>query len=335
MGAAANDRVPVEFTFDIFKLTKGEQNKGAGVSFRFVTHNAKQEQPTGAGEWPWADKAKEKAYQERLKDLQRRGVSIEGARPGTEAWAEVNKLAEEFGCFEYRGKEVFDYQVMGLEIPAGLFRNAQLGNPGTVKDPRTGKDVPAPRLSVYVKCETPGQLLGMAEPDLYLLEYEQPFALNYVKGMIGLWCRLCILVGLAVTCSTYLSGVLSLLAAALIFSAGFFSDHMRDLAANRTVGGGPFESMSRLMKAEQPTAPSGESAGAKALISADKGWAWMMRRVQKMVPDLDTFDWSAFVAEGFNINSQYLVVNLLTTMGYLLPWGVLAYYLMKSREVAA
>ena len=31
----------------------------------------------------------------------------------------------------------------------------------------------------------------------------------------------------------------------------------------------------------------------------------------------------------------YLLVNVLVTFGYLLPWAILAYYLMKSREVAA
>ena len=41
------------------------------------------------------------------------------------------------------------------------------------------------------------------------------------------------------------------------------------------------------------------------------------------------------MSEGFNVNTEYLVVNLLVTFGYLLPWAVLAYYLMKSREVAA
>jgi len=334
MGTAQDDRVPVEFTFDIFKLTKGEQNKGAFVSFRFVTHNARQQQPTEAGPWPWVDKQREKEYQERKKEISKR-VNLDGARPGTPAWAEVNKLAEEFGCYEFGSKEVFDYQVMGLELPAGLFRNALQGNPGTEKDPRTEKDVPFPRVSVYVKCETPGQLLGMAEPDLYLLEYEQPFPLNYVKGMVGLWCWLCIMIGLAVACSTYLSGVLSLLVVVVIFNAGFFTDFINDVAASRTVGGGPFESMSKLMKAEQPTAPSSETAGGKALSAADKGWSWVIRRVSKVIPDLEAFDWSAFVAEGFNIDSQYLVVNLLMMMGYLLPWGILAYYLMKSREVAA
>ena len=89
------------------------------------------------------------------------------------------------------------------------------------------------------------------------------------------------------------------------------------------------------MKAEQPTAPSSETAGGKALISADKIVSWGFRRVAVAVPDLKAFNWRDFLAEGFNIDSQYLVVNLLMTFGYLLPWSILAYYLMKSREVAA
>ena len=86
---------------------------------------------------------------------------------------------------------------------------------------------------------------------------------------------------------------------------------------------------------EQPTAPSSGSAGSKALAVADKGWAWVVRRIQNVIPDIDSFSWGHFVSEGFNINAEFLAVNLLVTFGYLLPWDQLAYYLMKSREVAA
>ena len=130
-------------------------------------------------------------------------------------------------------------------------------------------------------------MLGMAEPDLYLLEYEQPFALNYVKGMIGLWCWLCIVIGLAVACSTYLSGVLSLLATAVIFIFGFFTDHLNDVATNRNVGGGPFESMSRLIKAEQPTAPLdrvGRDQGADAVRPASRRGS--SAAIQNVIPDV-------------------------------------------------
>jgi hypothetical protein len=365
LATAEGDRVPVEFTFDIFKLTKGEQNKGVDVNFRFVTHHAPQQRPTTAdtGNWLWQDRKRQEEYENLVKKFEQGGrvspeeaerfkklggtvtaepngtltlqvVKLGEARPGTPAWDILSKLAEEFGFYEIRGKQVLDYTVMGVEVPAGIFRNARTGDPGKEAG-KDGKEHPRPRLSIYVKCESGGQLLGMAEPDLYLLAYEQPFALNYIKGMVGLWCRLCIVVGLAVACSTYLSGVLSLLVAATIFLTGYFTDHLNDVALNRSVGGGPFESMSRLVQAQMPTAPTPETTGAKALGVIDQVVAWGFRRVQNIIPDVESFSWSNFVAEGFNINGEYLVVNLLVTFGYLLPWAILAYYLMKSREVAA
>lgn len=345
MTSPPEDRVQVEFTFDVYRLTKGEENRGAGVTFRFVTHNCPQTPPRQdqRGEWQWAntdvDETDKKTPEQRYKDdvqklRQDKGINVEAAKPGTPAWEEVNKLAEKYGFYEIRGKEVFDYTVMGVDIPAGLFRNAAKGDPGTVTGP-DGKPSPAPRVSVYVKCESPGQLLGMAQPDLYILEGIQPFTVNYVKGMFGLWCRGCIVIGLAVACSTYLSGVLSLLVTMLIFLVGYATDHLNDLAMNRNVGGGPFESMSRLVRAEQPTAPLSDSAGSKVVQGLDHIWAWVVRRIQNVIPDVESFTWTHFVSEGFNINAEYLFVNLLVTTGYLLPWGILAYYLMKSREVAS
>lgn len=331
---ADGDLVPVEFTFDVFKLTKGEENRGVLTSFRVVTHACPQVPPKDAsGEWEWQDKEAQAKYKADVEALRKAGRSPDGARPGTEGWKAANELAEKYGYYEVRGKEVYDYAVAGVPLPAGLFRNAQQGKPGDVTDAE-GKARPGPRVSVYVKCESRGQLLGMAEPDLYLREANQPFSVNFVKGMVGLWCRLCIVVGLSVVCSTYLSGVLSLLVTALIFLTGYATEHLSDLALNRNVGGGPFESISRLVKAEQPTAPSGETAGARALQFFDRGWAWVVRRIQNMIPDVESFTWTDFVSEGFNVNTEYLVVNLLVTAGYLLPWFVLGYYLMKSREVA-
>jgi hypothetical protein len=338
---AEDDRVPVEFTFDIFHLTKGTQNKGAFVSFQFVTHNAPLRQPTrkeitnDEAEWPWVDTARRREYEQAVDRYKARGVNPldpSRARPGTEEWAALNQLAEEFGYFEIKSKEVFDYQVMGVTVPAGLFRNAL-----AAADDKLPKDAgkPLPRLSIYVKCEDEGQMLGAAEPDLYLLQKELPYSLNFLKGTFGLWCRLLIVVGVAVALSTYLSGILALLVTAGLYIVGFFTDHLADLANNRGVGGGPFQSMSQLLKAEQPTVPLSDSAASKAILFGDKFWAWVIRRFENMVPDVDAFSWGHFVAEGFNVNTEYLVINFLVTVGYLLPWAVVAYYFMKSREVAA
>jgi ABC-type transport system involved in multi-copper enzyme maturation permease subunit len=328
-----DDRIPVEFTFDIFKLTKGEQNRGVLTKFQFATHNCPLRQPRkGEVEWEWADAAAKINYDRRVEEFKAKGIDPtrqDVARPGTPAWEALNQLTEEFGYYEIKGKEVFDYQVMSVQIPAGLVRNAMKGE---AKDERGN---PLPRLSAYVKCESEGQMLGAAEPDLYLLRAEMPYSLNFLKASVGLWCRLCIIIGVAVALSTYLSGILSLLVTALIFGTGFFTDHLSDLANNRNVGGGPFQSMSQVVRAEQPTTQLSDSAGTRALLYGDKGVAWVVRRVQNMIPDVESFSWGNFVAEGFNVNGEYLVVNLLVTLGYLLPWAVFAYYLMKSREVAA
>jgi ABC-type transport system involved in multi-copper enzyme maturation permease subunit len=343
--SAGDDKVTVEFTFDIFRMTKGVQNKGAGVTFTFVTQNAPLRQPQRAEvptdpdkpfEWPWVQDDRRKEYEAKVAQYQAQGINPldqSRARPGTREWEAVNKLAEEFGYYEIKNKEVFDYQVMSVEVPAGLLRNA-LATSGD-KMPKDADGTPLPRLSVYVKCEDGGQMLGAAEPDLYLLQSEMPYSLNFLKATVGLWCRLCIVIGVAIAFSTYLSGVLSLLATALIYIVGFFTDHLSDLANNRNVGGGPFQTISQLVKAEQPTAPLSDSASTKALLFGDKIWAWLIRRIQNMIPDVDSFSWGHFVSEGFNINTEYLVLNLIVTFGYLLPWAILAYYLMKAREVAA
>ena len=334
--SAAGDKVPVEFTFDIFRMTKGEENRGVDVTMRFVTHNCPQEapRPDQGGDWPWKSADDQEAYRKEVRELQAKGINPESARPGTPAWDAANTLAEKYGYFEIRGKNVYDYEVTSVEIPTGLFKNARTGEPGK-ETTREGKERPRPRFSVYVKCDSGGQLLGMAEPDLYILEGNKSFSQNFLKGMFGLWCRLCIVIGLAVACSTYLSGVLGLLLTALIFMTGYFTEHLNDVAYNRSIGGGPFESMSRLVRAETPTAPSSESAGTKVLQGLDQVWGWVVRRIQNVIPDVESFTWTNFVSEGFNVNTEFLVLNLLVTVGYLLPWGVLAYYLMKSREIAA
>ncbi|MDB5309836.1 MAG: hypothetical protein JWO38_4038, partial [Gemmataceae bacterium] len=110
------DWVPVEFTFDVFRMTKGDENKGAAATFRFVTHACPQVAPRQdqRGEWQWADADKKGLYEADLAALPKGAT---GAAPGTEGWAAVSKLAEKYGFYEVRGKEVFDYAVMGIEVP--------------------------------------------------------------------------------------------------------------------------------------------------------------------------------------------------------------------------
>jgi hypothetical protein len=302
--------VPCEFSFDIFRTTKGEENKGVFCTFTFVSHQ------WGDSLRPGAEKLK--AYQDAT-----RGLNL-SAQPGDADWARLDRLAEDLGFYEFRSKEVVDYHTFDINVPGGLFRNALSG---TLPEG-------APRLLVVVKCESRTQYLGVAKHDLYLLASDAGFAWNFVKGAFGLWLRLCLVISLAVACSTYLSGVISWLTTLFLFAAGFFQDFIRELAEGKNVGGGPAESLLRLTQNQNLTAPLPQSAATTAAEFTDKSFQWVFRRLLDIIPDVDRLNWSNYVAEGFNIDGADLVLSTLLVVGYLLPWAVLSYYLMKSREIA-
>jgi hypothetical protein len=100
-------------------------------------------------------------------------------------------------------------------------------------------------------------------------------------------------------------------------------------------GGGPLESLARLVTNSTPTADLDPTAGVKAIQSVDTFFRWGLRRVMNVIPDVDRYGFSEFVAEGFSIGPDFMLINLITLVAYVLPWLVAAYYLMKAREIAA
>jgi hypothetical protein len=332
--------VPCEFTFDIFRMTKGQENRGVDLLIRVYTQAAQQLPPTeqGNGTWRWADPEIEKQYQDEAKALVRKLRNLgpnddvnpasvfRFAEPGKPEWDALNQLTEKYGFYEITGKEIFDYHPESINVPVGVFKNAQV----------SAKDPTQPALYISVKCQTGGQMLGVAEGDLYLLEGQRLFAENYFKNSFGLWCRLCILVGVAIVLSTYLAGVISFLGAVLTFLCGYASDHIADMATGQSAAGGPLKAVNSLLKAEMPTAQADPNSSVTKFISyGDTGFSWLMRRFVNVVPDIYSYSWTSYLSEGFNVPLECLVMNFLTMVGYLLPWFILSFYLMRSREVAA
>jgi hypothetical protein len=109
-----------------------------------------------------------------------------------------------------------------------------------------------------------------------------------------------------------------------------------DMASGRSAAGGPATAMNKLLRAEMPTAPSDPANPLTgALDMFDVVFAWIVRRFINVVPDVYGFSWTDYVKEGFDVPPEYLVMNFLVTAAYLLPWFILGYYLLRSREIAA
>src|SRR5439155_14507863 len=317
---AKRDKVRCEFNFDVYRTTKGQENKGIFCTFRFETHN-------------W-DPSKLSDYKKELAELKQKETRKSDL-------ALADDLARKYGYYEFPAKEVVNFHTLFVDVPPGLIENAleNRGAASTAKGTTTGPKAP---LRVRVQCISKTQFLGMAKPDLYF-RLDNPdggadswlFSLNFFKGAGGLWLRLCLVIGAAVALSTYLTGIISFLTTLAFYVAGMSREFIESLTEGKNVGGGPAEAFIRLVKRENLIAELEKTATLQVATGSDVVYRWFLRRILSAIPNIDQYDFTDNIREGFNVSGNQLLVNLLFMASYLLPCGLLAYYLMKSREVAA
>ncbi len=347
----ANRSEPVrcEFSFDIFRTTKGQLNRGVFCTLTFAS---------GALDV--------KGIEDRIKSMrdERAALLSKAGFKGDKTQIE-DQLIAKYGVYEDRAVEAFDYHTQAIPVPVSLFKKViEEGNQqrereqkqfaeaarslearkGTMPPVDYQREVrhlaeaqasvsPVLKVLLNINLNSHEQLLGVARRDLYLLDAELPFWQNFVKGSLGLWFSMMLLLGLAVACSTYLSGIISWFAAMFLFLTGFFLDYIRSLAAGSGPGGGPLESLVKIANRLNINAPLPESPISNVARGWDAIYRWWLRLFLKLIPDVNRFDLTGYVGSGFDIpwTGVLLLDNLLP---YLLPWAVLAYYLMDQREVA-
>lgn len=311
------DKVRCEFTFDIFRTFKGDERAGVSADFRF--------------ESPRWDEANVNKFNEERLQLENKGQD-----PDTID----TQLADKYGLFEARSVRIEDYHTQFIEVPGMLFRPVEAA-PAPATTDKTDKaqplaaTAPKPAMTVTVRFVDPGQYLGMARHDFYILGAERPFALNFFKGALGLWFRLCLVIGLAVACSTYLSGIISFLTTMFLYIVGLCLPFIRDLADRKAIGGGPMESILRLQRDVGPVRELDPSPALTLVTFMDHAFSNFLKLFTNFVPDVSRFDLTNYVAEGFDISGGMLMWdNILPLVGYMAMWAILAYYLVKSREIA-
>jgi hypothetical protein len=73
----------------------------------------------------------------------------------------------------------------------------------------------------------------------------------------------------------------------------------------------------------------------KIATGYDFGFRWFLRRILDVIPDVDRFDFTDKVSEGFAITGMDMFLNFLLLVAYLIPLAILAYHLIRSREIAS
>ncbi len=191
-------------------------------------------------------------------------------------------------------------------------------------------------LNVDVQCVTPNQYLGMAEDDLYVLASQGRFEWNFVRGLVGLWLQALVLISVGLFAGTFLSWPVAFLLTVAFYLAGQVAvGFLQQFASGQILGGGPFESLIRLVSHSNQMNDLDPTLGVVIAKSFDQIVMPFMSRLPFLIPNLSALDVSNRVAAGFAVSNTVLFAQIMLGLGYALPFTIAAYYILKNREVAA
>ncbi len=191
-------------------------------------------------------------------------------------------------------------------------------------------------LRIEIRCLSPTQYLGMSESDLYLLATSGNFGFNYMKGLFGVWLQAMVLTAIGVCAGTFLSWPVALLTTIAFFVAGQLAfAFLVDFSRQAILGGGPFESLIRILTHDNQMSELTPTAGVVLAKTLDSLVMPVMSMLVYLVPNFQALDVSNMVADGFMVSWRMIALNTLLALAYALPFSFAGYLILKNREVAA
>jgi hypothetical protein len=191
-------------------------------------------------------------------------------------------------------------------------------------------------LRLQVRCLTPTQYLGMSESDLYLLASSGNFGLNYMKGLFSVWLQAMVLTAIGVCAGTFLSWPVALFTTIFFFVAGQLAfAFLVDFSRQAVMGGGPFESLIRIVTHDNMMTDLTPTAGTVLAKTLDSLVMPLMATLVFLVPNFQALDVSNTVADGFMVTWGVILSNTLLALAYAVPFSFAGYLILKNREVAA
>jgi hypothetical protein len=228
-----------------------------------------------------------------------------------------------------------EYDVAQELVPRNL---KALAKDGTLLDVDLFDKLVDPNGSVeiWVQCVDRSQYFGMAQPDVYLRGRDGLFVWNFLKGYLGIWFQMVILTCFGVVFSTFLSGPVALFGTLIVYMVGTFKEFLLGVATGAEPGGGPFESMLRMITQKNLMVDLDMGPVVDRVVPMiDAVIMFFVGVAAKIFPDFGSFNTSRFVAYGYHIDENLLGQHCLITLAFVLVLSVYGYFFLKSREIAA
>ncbi|MDA0283261.1 MAG: hypothetical protein O3B13_05020 [Planctomycetota bacterium] len=192
-------------------------------------------------------------------------------------------------------------------------------------------------LVVHVQCLDRSQYLGVSQGDFFIRLPDRSFATGYIKAVIGVWLKILVIVMAGVTASCFVKWpVATLLSFSVIVIGQVARGFLDKILSGKQAGGGAAESVYRLLTHMNDTATLPENPLTSTLQLFDHGLQHGLWMVKFMIPDLTSFGMSDWVARGFDVPWQGVMLpSLAVTFGYFLPCLLLGYFSLSLRELEA
>ena len=235
-----------------------------------------------------------------------------------------------------RSAEVRVFQAKKLAVDSQFIpRKLQAKKPdGSTEEVDLYNDLTADgKVEVWLRCVDSQQLFGVAERDLYIRAPRVAFGWNFAKAYFGIWLQMVLAIAIGVFFSTFLSSPIALLATASALTLGLFSPFLQELASGKAIGGGPVESAQRIWTQENLVTPLEPGLQTTIVKAADQVLSYVIGVVARVLPDLNQFDYTDLIGEGFNIDGEMALIHGLTALGFVVPLLIVAYFFLKTREV--
>ncbi len=190
------------------------------------------------------------------------------------------------------------------------------------------------QIEISVHCLAGGQYFGFAQADCYLRLEDASPTFNYVKVYLSIWVQMVIVTAIGVAISALVSGPVAMLFTVSFIILGFFRDYFLDIATGNVYGGGPVESLYRLLTQMNMTTGLDPGAGATLLKGTDSVLQTLMWSLAQVLPDFAAFSTVGFAASGFDVPIDKVLQDLTTCLAYIAGLAVVGYFLLRTREVA-
>jgi hypothetical protein len=190
------------------------------------------------------------------------------------------------------------------------------------------------RLEVVVQCLDRAQYYGFAMPDCFVRLPDGSPLWNFIKAQASIWIQMVLVIAIGVTCSTLVNAPVAMMFTVSFITLGFFREFFLDVAIGKQVGGGPAESLYRIVTQMNQISPLPVNFGTQLIKAIDSVLTTAMQSLAYVLPDFRSFSTVNYVAYGFDVPMNHVYQDLTICLAFIVGLFVAGYFFLRTREVA-